>query len=510
MRRTFLIGVALLWPAIAFAQPAPTVTSTLRTTSTASTSVRVGCTQSGTCTGGIVAGPIDVSAITSAGPIGIASSVPGDTSLKLYNDAGTLKWNGVALDTGGSSVSGTNGYIAMFTGAASVGNSVMVQTAGNTITVGNTLNATTLGGTLSTATQNSVTTMTGLVTVGTIGTGIWQGTKVDLAYGGTNADLSATGGTSQFLRQNTVGAAVSVVRPAVSDLSDAANVALLAAANTFTLGQTINPAAAGNAFLSFTVGGVSNTVGMSGAIKGSAATDLGFAADTGKGMDFMVNGSTTNSMTLSSAGILTLSGFGLHTISAGGAGPNGLDIRNTTSGTGNYAVVQSVAGTSVSTLNTYSQGFTTSGSAIASGVKLEAEGAGGLALSAVNGAGKIGFYTAGASNLRWGINAAGDWTFGASSHIADSVGTPSISSGFGSSPTIAGTDYAFKVVVGSVASTTTSTVNFGHTWSTIPVCTANVSGLGATLALAPSTTQFVIAPSADWSGFTLYVLCRSY
>lgn len=41
-----------------------------------------------------------------------------------------------------------------------------------------------------------------------------------LARGGTNADLSGTGGTSQFLRQNSAGADITVVRPAASDLSN--------------------------------------------------------------------------------------------------------------------------------------------------------------------------------------------------------------------------------------------------------------------------------------------------
>jgi hypothetical protein len=60
---------------------------------------------------------------------------------------------------------------------------------------------------------------TDIATVGTITAGTWQGTKVGLAYGGTNADLSATGGTSQFLKQATAGAAITVVQPSVSDLS---------------------------------------------------------------------------------------------------------------------------------------------------------------------------------------------------------------------------------------------------------------------------------------------------
>lgn len=60
-----------------------------------------------------------------------------------------------------------------------------------------------------------------LTTLGTINTGVWQGTKINLSYGGTNADLSATGGTSQFLKQVSTGANITVVRPEVFDISDA-------------------------------------------------------------------------------------------------------------------------------------------------------------------------------------------------------------------------------------------------------------------------------------------------
>ena len=60
---------------------------------------------------------------------------------------------------------------------------------------------------------------TQITAVGTIGTGVWQGTKVGLAYGGTNADLSATGGTSQVLKQTSSGGAVTVAQLGLSDLS---------------------------------------------------------------------------------------------------------------------------------------------------------------------------------------------------------------------------------------------------------------------------------------------------
>jgi hypothetical protein len=59
---------------------------------------------------------------------------------------------------------------------------------------------------------------TSITTLGTVATGAWQGTRVGLAYGGTNADLSATGGAGQFLRQSAAGAAVTVAALAAGDL----------------------------------------------------------------------------------------------------------------------------------------------------------------------------------------------------------------------------------------------------------------------------------------------------
>lgn len=57
-----------------------------------------------------------------------------------------------------------------------------------------------------------------LTTVGTITTGTWNATKIGLAYGGTNADLSATGGANQFLKQTSVGGAVTVAAITNADL----------------------------------------------------------------------------------------------------------------------------------------------------------------------------------------------------------------------------------------------------------------------------------------------------
>lgn len=55
-----------------------------------------------------------------------------------------------------------------------------------------------------------------IVTLGTITTGTWHGTKIGLAYGGTNADLSATGGAGNVLQQLTTGANITVGALSVS------------------------------------------------------------------------------------------------------------------------------------------------------------------------------------------------------------------------------------------------------------------------------------------------------
>lgn len=52
--------------------------------------------------------------------------------------------------------------------------------------------------------------------------GMQQGV-MDLVHGGTQANLSTTGGTHQFLRQNSSGGAITVVQPDFSDLAGALN-----------------------------------------------------------------------------------------------------------------------------------------------------------------------------------------------------------------------------------------------------------------------------------------------
>jgi hypothetical protein len=78
--------------------------------------------------------PVNALDIGTSGGVHIASGIPGSTSMALYNNSGTLTWNGVALATG-SSVSGTTNYIPVFTGSSSLGNSVIYQ-SGSSVGIG--------------------------------------------------------------------------------------------------------------------------------------------------------------------------------------------------------------------------------------------------------------------------------------------------------------------------------------------------------------------------------------
>jgi hypothetical protein len=70
----------------------------------------------------------------------IPTAVPATTTMALYNNSGTLTWNGIALATG-ASLSGTTGAVAKFTASNAVGDSIMTE-SGAVITVTSTLNAT--------------------------------------------------------------------------------------------------------------------------------------------------------------------------------------------------------------------------------------------------------------------------------------------------------------------------------------------------------------------------------
>ncbi len=99
-------------------------------------------------------------------------------------------------------------------------NDITISSTGGVSSVTGTTNRITVTGTTTPVVDIAATYVgqTSITTLGTIGTGVWNSTKIGLAYGGTNADLSATGGTSQVLKQTTVGGNITVGTLTNSDI----------------------------------------------------------------------------------------------------------------------------------------------------------------------------------------------------------------------------------------------------------------------------------------------------
>jgi len=148
---------------------------------------------------------------TVAGAVGVAyvltRTTDADTSAEL---------NGAFCFVEDGTVNDSTGWVIANNSAITIGTTAITWTQFSGA-------GTYLAGTGLTLTGNSFSvnaSQTQITALGTIGTGVWQATKIGLAYGGTNADLSATGGTSRVLMQTSTGAAITVARLAASDLSN--------------------------------------------------------------------------------------------------------------------------------------------------------------------------------------------------------------------------------------------------------------------------------------------------
>lgn len=235
----------------------------------------------------------------------VVQSVVNDTNVtgSISAQALTLGWTGTAAvargGTGGGVASGT--LLDNITGFASTG--MMARTASGTYafrTIAGTSNRITLtngdgvAGTPTIDISSSYVGQATITTLGTVGTGTWQATVVGVTFGGTGANLSATGGTSQVLKQVSAGAAVTVGQLAASDLSNGTSgsgLVLLATAPTIV----------GGAHTGLTSLGIRST--------GSGAFDLFFAntenLTAGRTLTLKVNDAAR---TIDLSGNLTLAG----------------------------------------------------------------------------------------------------------------------------------------------------------------------------------------------------------
>lgn len=98
-------------------------------------------------------------------------------------------------------------------------------------------------------------------------------------------------------------------------------------------------------------------------------------------------------------------------------------------------------------------------------------------------------------------------------NITDAVTTPTIASGFATSPSIVGKTFAFRVAVGGTGTSNTGTVNFGTTFTNIPIVViSDFFGDDVTID-SISTTQVTIARKSG-ANFTnsnqIWFIVRGY
>lgn len=250
-----------------------------------------------------------------------------------------------------------------------------------------------VGLTLQNAIQDNITRL------GTITVGVWIGTKIGLAKGGTNADLSATGGASQVLKQSSVGAAITVGTLASTNLSDAANVALLDASNVFT--------GANNTFAHITLG---TSTGSKGSIRGDVA---GYLTVQSGSTGFLWRNTANNAdlMTLTDAGIFSvLKASNLHSITGTSNSQHALSIVNGSSGNAALGRLVVAAGATSGGMYVTSEGYITSGVNIPSTLIVSSSGH--VTLYATD---TLKFYSGAATTEQCKINSAG-LTYTTTSH----------------------------------------------------------------------------------------------
>lgn len=96
-------------------------------------------------------------------------------------------------------------------------------------------------------------------------------------------------------------------------------------------------------------------------------------------------------------------------------------------------------------------------------------------------------------------------------HLIGGGTAPTISSGFGTSPSIAGTDMAGRVTVGTGGVATSGVVLFGTAWGTAPACTVHNETTQLVAFPTATTTQLTIASSTAFTASDkLVYICVGY
>ena len=116
----------------------------------------------------------------------------------------------VGLTVVTANTTNADNFITFVSGIGGVGQSISNQSSQltynpglqilkTTVLSGTAVTVTSLTGTIITGAQNNITSASSLATVGTIGTGVWQGSTIGTTYGGTGSNLGGAIGNSNKL-----------------------------------------------------------------------------------------------------------------------------------------------------------------------------------------------------------------------------------------------------------------------------------------------------------------------
>ncbi len=220
-----------------------------------------------------------------SGKTGVLVSSFAATPITNFNVGTVTEYAGFYFDGGNNSGGGT--YTTTY------GLLIKKPIFGSTVITARILGRTQIG-----TSQQFDVSDSGVVTAGT-----WNGTLIGVTYGGTGANLSATGGASQYLKQSSSGAAITVGTIPASDIASGAaltrtndtNVTLtlggtpttaLLAATSLTLGWTGQ--------LDLTRGGTNASLTASnGGIVYSTASALAVLASTATALRMLQSGAST-------------------------------------------------------------------------------------------------------------------------------------------------------------------------------------------------------------------------
>lgn len=392
----------------------------------------------------------------------------------------------LAVANGGTNLaSGTSGGILGYTASGTLASSgaltanaiVLGGGAGATPTVLGSLGTTTTvlhGNAAGAPTFGAVslaTDVTGSLGVATGGTGIASYTIGDLIYasGATTLSKLAASTAGTFLRSTGAGSAPTWSTTILPNSATTGDVLYASSANTYA---NLAAVAAGSFLRS--AGTTTAPVWSTTTVPNAATTgDLLYAsaANTYSNLTAVATGRVLGSMGTSTAPAwLTNPSSTTYEVSTAFIGP----------GTEASAGVIRLANTSV--LAARNAGDT------ADITLLTSSAADRIVLGNANATGLT--YTDGTRSLFWQTQA------------------PTISSGFGTTPSIAGNASAFKVTVGS-GGDTTGVVLFNVTWATAPSCIANNQTTAQLVRATPTTTQVTLAGTLAASD-VISVLCIGY